>query len=255
MEKVVACYKWVLNEDDIRISPDLSIDMSKAKGKISPYDKNAIETAVQLANKIGGQAVTLTFGTASVKASVKDALSRGPEEGYWINAPQAVEADNAVTARALAAAIRKIDDVKLVICAEGANDTYARQTAPRIGALLDWPVITSVIAAEITGNTMQITRRLNDCLEKVEVEMPAVLAILPEIYDAPLPGLKAVMKAAKLPVTEFKDDDLNINFRPAAKVKAVKGYFMQRKNLVFQDGTAQEKVSKLVAELRREGVL
>src|SRR5690606_6347101 len=48
MSKIVACYKWVLDESDIRINSDLSVDFSKAKGKISDYDRNAIEAAVKL---------------------------------------------------------------------------------------------------------------------------------------------------------------------------------------------------------------
>lgn len=93
MSKIIACYKWVADEADIKINADLSVDIKKAKGKISDYDKNAIEAAVQTASALGGQAVTLTFGTATAKQSLKDALSRGPEEGYWINAEAAGEAD------------------------------------------------------------------------------------------------------------------------------------------------------------------
>ena len=53
MAKIIACYKWVTDEADIRINSEGSIDFSKAKGKISDYDKNAIEAAMQAAQSIG----------------------------------------------------------------------------------------------------------------------------------------------------------------------------------------------------------
>jgi electron transfer flavoprotein beta subunit len=255
MSKIIACYKWVADEADLKINVDLSVDISKARGKISDYDKNAIQTAVLAAKNIGGKAVSLTFGTAKAKPSLKDALSRGPEEAYWINAEEAVNTDGVVTARALAAAIKKIDDVNLVICAEGASDTYARQIAPRIGALLDWPVVTSVCKVDIDGHILTAVRKLDDCMQMVRVDMPAVMAVLPEINDAPIPGLKAVTSARKKPVTEFKAHNLGIDFTPKTEVTEMKGYVMNRKNIILNEGEAADKVKELASILRREGVL
>ncbi|MEA1961481.1 MAG: hypothetical protein U9N81_09460 [Bacillota bacterium] len=104
MSNVVACYKWVLDEADIKINPDLSVDMKKAQGKISDYDKNALEAAVQAAGILGGKAVSLTFGNAKTKQSLKVVLSRGLKEGCWVNAEEANTADGVVTAKVLAAA-------------------------------------------------------------------------------------------------------------------------------------------------------
>lgn len=255
MSNVIACYKWVLDEADIRINPDLSVDTKKASGKISDYDKNAIEAAVQAASSVGGKAVSLTFGNAKAKQSLKDALSRGLEEGYWIKTDAANNADGVVTAKALAAAIKKIGDYSLVFCAEGASDTYARQTAPRIGAILDLPVISSVSKIDIQGNTLTAVRKLDDCMETVKVELPAVVSVLPEANTPSIPGLKAVMAAGKKPVTEFKGEDLGIDLTPKTKVSDVKGYVMNRKNIIFSEGDAAEKVKELAAALRKEGVL
>lgn len=255
MPNIVACYKWVADEADIKIKSDLTVDIKRAKGKISDYDKNVIEAAVQAAGVLGGKAVSLTFGNANAKQSLKDALSRGLEEGYWINAEEADIADGSVTAKALAAALNKIGNFSLVICAEGASDTYARQTAPRIGAVLDLPVVTSVSRMEIEANTLTAVRKLDDCLETVKVEMPVVVAVLPEINTPTVPGLKAVLAAGKKPVTEFKSSDLEIDFTPKAKVTAVKGYAMNRKNIILREGEAADKVKELAAALRKEGVL
>lgn len=255
MPNVIACYKWVADEADIKIDADLSVDISKARGKISDYDKNAIEAAVRAASAIGGRAVGLTFGTAAAKQSLKDALSRGLEEGYYINAEEAAKADGYVIAKVLAAAIRKIDDVGLIICAEGASDTYARQTAPRIGAILNLPVISSVSRMEFTENTLTAVRKLDDCLQTVKVQLPAVVAVLPEVNPAPIPGLKAVLAASKKPVTEHKAADMEVDLTPKTNVTEFKGYIMNRKNIILGEGENADKVQALAAALRKEGIL
>jgi electron transfer flavoprotein beta subunit len=104
------------------------------------------------------------------------------------------------------------------------------------------------------GETLQAVRKLDDCLQTVEVELPAVVAVLPEINSAPIPGLKAVMAAGKKPVTEYKSADLGVDLTPKTQVTAFKGYVMQRKNIILS-GDVGENVAALVAALRKEGVL
>ena len=255
MSRIVVCYKWVLDEAYIRLNADKTLDTSRAEYKISDYDRNAIETGVRAAKALEGMAVGLTFGTPEAKQSIKAALSRGLEESYWVSSQEASQADGAATASALAGAIRKIEDVKLVICAEGASDTFARQTAPRIGALLDIPVITSVCEINLEGNTLTAIRKLKDSLETLEVELPCVLAVLPEINEAPIPGLKAVLAAGKKPVNEYAPGDIEADLSPKTTVCDLQGYIMTRKNIILKDGSAQDKVAELVSHLRKEGLV
>lgn len=255
MANVVACYKWVLDEADLRINADLSVDLSRAKGKISDYDKNAIEAANRAAQILGGKAIGATFGSSGIKASFKDTLSRGLDEGMAVITSEFDGFDSTVTSRALAAAIAKDDDIAMVICGEGSSDNYARQIAPRIGALLDWPVITSVSKIEVAENRVIATRTMDDCMQTVTVELPVVLAVLPEINPAPIPGLKAVMEARKKPITELIAADLGVNLTPGVDAIEVKGYAADRKNNILPGDTNAEKVMNLLEALRKEGVL
>lgn len=75
MSTVVACYKWVVDEADIRIGDDLTVDVSRARKKISEFDRSAIEAAMHAAEEMNAQAVTLTYGSEDVKTSLKDCLS------------------------------------------------------------------------------------------------------------------------------------------------------------------------------------
>ncbi len=259
MSKIIVCYKWVKAEEDLRIDPStLNVDLGKAKGKISDYDRNAIETARLIGVETGEEVVGLTFGSSDAKPSLKDSLSRGLSQGFRVNEESASLADGFVTSNVLKAAVEKIGDYKLIVCAEGAADTYAHQTGPRIAALLGIPVISCVSEIRVEGNKLTAKRKLEDSIETIEAELPAVITVLPEINNAPTPGLKAVLDAGKKPVTEFKFKDLGLadeETAPKESVSSFKGYVMSRKNIIFSEGSAPEKVSALVASLKKEGVL
>lgn len=259
MANIIVCYKWVLDEEDLKINPgDLSVDASKAKGKISEYDRNAIAAAVNIAGATGNQAVALSYGNPSVKNSLKDALSRGPSAGYWVNDQGADTADGFVTSSVLAAAISSIGSYNLIICGEGAADTYARQIGPRLGAILNLPVISCVYEMYIEGNRLIATRKLEDCLETVSVVLPAVVTVLPEICPAPIPGLKAVLDAGKKPTSEFNIASLGLDpasLAPKRTILDFKGYAADRKKQMIKGDSPAASVLQLVNKLKQEGVL
>jgi len=259
MVRTIVCYKWVRVEEDIRINQaDLAVDLSKAKGKISDYDRNAIEAARRMGEAAGSEVVGLTFGSGDIKTSLKDALSRGLSQAFWVNDQAAEQADGYVTAKVLAAAINKIGDYNLIVCAEGAADTYAHQVGPRIAALLNLPVISCVKSMHLEGNKLVAIRKLENCTEKVETSLPAIVTVLPEINAAPIPGLKSVLDAGKKQNTELKLTDLGVTATEVTRqtqIKSFKGYVMARKNIIFTDGDLKAKVETLVASLKKEGVL
>lgn len=253
--KVVACYKWVADEADLRVDSDGAVDLSHAACKISDFDRSAIEAAVSVANDLGDTAVTLSYGTENVAKSLKDALSRGPEEGFWIADELAPEADGRATALALAAGVQEIGDVSVVVCAEGASDTYAREIAPRLGAVLDWPVVTSVVAIEVEGGKLICTRKLADVMQKVAVEAPCVISVMPEGFEPTVPGLKALMQAGRKPSTRLEASDLGIDSAPMIEKEPLQGFVMSRKNLLIAEEDMAVAVRELVSALRKEGVL
>ena len=254
MNQVVVCYKWVMYETYLRINGDLSVDASKVMWKINSYDKNAIEAGVRVAKAAGTKVTGLTFGSDAARKSFKDALSRGLDNAYFVYAAEADGADAAVTGRSLAAGVKQIGMDSLIVCSEGSSDKYQRQIASRIGALLDVPVITSVASMSIEGNVLTATRRLEGSMQTVCVELPAVVSVLPEINEAPIPAIKAILAAKKKETVELSAEELGVDLTSASTVSDTQGYVTQRKNIVFADGSVEERVSAFVEALRKEGV-
>jgi len=257
--KVLACYKWTLDEQDIKINADShALDVSRAKYKISDYDKNAIEEITLLQESLGAATEVLSFGTAAVKQSLKDVLSRGPEQAYYVADAAAEKADAYVTANVLAAAIRQKGPYDLVVCGEGSSDDYNQQVAPRLAALLGLPCITYVQQLKVEGGTVRAVRKLSDCTEVATVTGPAVISVLPEINKPRIPSLKQVLGAAKKPSTELKLAELGLaaeKLEPKVARVSLKGFVMSRKNVVFKEPNHADNVARLVASLASEGLV
>lgn len=99
---------------------------------------------------------------------------------------------------------------------------------------------------------------MGNCIEKLSVQLPAVITVLPEINKPRIPSLKQVLGASKKPTQELKVADLGLSeddLKPRNSVKALKGFVMNRKNEIYKEGSAEEKVNALVASLTKEGLL
>lgn len=253
--KILVCYKWVPDEQDIRIGSDLKLDMTKVKWKISEYDKNAIEEAALQAENNNAEVACLTFG-ANAKPSLKDALSRGPEKAYWINDKLSETADGFVTANVIAAAIQKIGVPELIFFGEGSEDTYGQQVGPRVAQLLGIPALTFVTKTVINEKAVTVTRNVGNSIEEVSTQYPAVLCMLPEINKPRIPSLKQVLKASKKPTEEMTVAELGLSEEQTLtknKIKSVRGFVMDRKKILYKDGTAEEKVAALTESMKKEG--
>jgi len=258
MPKILVCYKWVLDEQDIKIKPeDLSLDSSRAKGKISDFDRNAIEEATLIVEAQGGTVDALSYGPQSVKLSVKDVLSRGPNQLAWVGDAGADTADAFVVANVLAAAIRQRGPYDLILCGEGSSDLFYQQIPARLAALLDLPCLTLVQKMTLEGDVLTATRKLPDCTEEVRVQGPVVVSVLSEINKPRIPSLKQVLGASKKPNEELPLGSLGLSaadLTPRAARRNAKGFLMNRKNIIYKESDAAANVAKLMASLAAEGL-
>jgi electron transfer flavoprotein beta subunit len=234
------------------------VDASRARPKISDYDRNTIEAARVLAGELGGELVGVTLGRADAKSVVKDALARGVDRAVHLVAEPAQHLDGHVTAQALAAQIRRFDDVGLVLCTEGASDTYAHETGPRLGELLGWPVVTNARSVTVDDGRLHAVRVLAGEVETVECDLPAVVTVVPEIGPAPIPGLRAVLAAGKKVSDRTTLDELALPDRartPRTTVTSLTGFVAERRRVILSDGDAPERVAALLRGLALDGVL
>jgi electron transfer flavoprotein beta subunit len=261
MKKIAVCYKWVLNDADIRINENTrALDMEKCKPQVNEYDRNGLETGVKLKEASGGaELVGITCGL-NTESSAKDALSRGPDAVYYLDDAILESSDSATTSKVLAGMIRSLGDVDVVICSEGSSDQYAQQVGPRIAALLQYPSVSYVSAVSLDGDTLTLDRKLEDGTETVTVKAPVVISVSPDVCEAPIPSVKQILSAKKKPATALTLAGIGLSadaVKPLAAINSVKAPQTSRKAINLSEGGASldEAVGKLVKQLATDGLL
>ena len=199
---IVAAFKVVPDDQDIQVSADGTLDYSKAKNTVSAYDLNAIEAAAQLAAaNEGSNVVAVTVGGADIDDSKlkKNVLARGVDELYMTADDACKGLDARATAVALAELVSKVGDFDVVLCGDGSADNYAQQVDVQLADALDLPVVTAVSAVSVEGAVATCDRMLEPQLQTVQVDLPAVISVVPDIALPRIPGMKDILAAGKKP--------------------------------------------------------
>ncbi|MBJ8391132.1 electron transfer flavoprotein FixA [Citrobacter cronae] len=253
--KIITCYKCVPDEQDIAINnADGSLDFSKADGKISQYDLNAIEAACQLKQQVGdAQVVAMSVGGKALTNAKgrKDVLSRGPDELIVVIDDQFEQALPQHTAIALAAAAQK-SGFDLLICGDGSSDLYAQQVGLLVGEALNVPAINGVSKIlSLTDSTLTVERELEDEVETLSIPLPAVIAVSTDINTPQIPSMKAILGAAKKPVQVWSPADIGLNSVPAYSVQQVAAPKQRERQRVVIEGDGEEQIAAFVENLRK----
>jgi len=255
MLKVIACFKWVIDEADIKVDKgSRRLILERAGYKISAYDRNAIEEAARLQERHGGSVAAVTVAPASAKQCLKDALSRGPDRAYFVNDPSFVDLEPSQTASLLAAAIKSRIAFDLIICGEGSSDLYAQQVGPALAEKLGIPCATYANRLTYVESESRVIadRKLDDGIETVSMPLPALVTVLPDTNTPRIPTLKQVLGAAKKPVQNITLPDLGQTYAPSLQTLATLATTMDRRRLKF--GPDPEGIRSIVGWLLKEGV-
>lgn len=244
--RFLTCYKLVPEEQDIVITAEKTLSTAQAGDKISPFDLNAIEAAVQLAGD-GDEVLALSVGGKAldnVKLR-KDVLSRGPDALYLVSDEHLSTPLPFETAQVIAAASQKIG-FDLLLCGEGSGDLYAQQTGLLVGALLQIPAINAVSHIEVKEGYVTVERTLENEVEVLDVPLPAVLCVSSDINLPRIPSMKAILGAGKKSVTQWSTAE--IGWQPdTARTDLLSVYAPQqaeRKHIIIE-GDGQEQIARL----------
>ena len=254
MKIIVGC-KLVPEEQDIVIQADGSLDTSRATPKISQFDLNAIEAAVEVKALAGeAQIIALSVGDKALENSKvrKDILSRGPDILTAVIDDSLKGTLPEQTSAVMAKAVGELG-FDLILCGDGSGDLYAQQVGTRLGALLNVATVTGVSKIVSVGDgRLVVERALESEVEVLEVTLPAVISVSADINTPAIPGMKAILGAGKKPVEVMTPAALAVEVSGDAvellEIKAPKQ--KERMNIIIE-GDAEEKIAELVSHLRK----
>ena len=256
--KIVVCVKQVPGSNDAKIDPETKrIVREGIKAVTNPFDTYAVEEAVRIKEKVGGEVIVLTMGPPRADIVLREGISVGADKAVLLSDRAFGGSDTWATSYALAKAIQKIGGVDLVICGKQAIDGDTAQVGPGIAAQLDWPQATYVMAVpELKADRIQVKRMHEDGWDLCEVKLPAVLTVVKDINQPRIPTLKGRLAAQKIEIPTWTAADIGadpdligLNGSPTRVVKTNPPPAREKASLKL-DGTPSDSARKLVHELR-----
>jgi electron transfer flavoprotein beta subunit len=254
--KIIVCIKQVPAKDAPLAITGNWIKESDIGFEMNEPDSFALEEALRLKEKHGGEVIALSMGPERVKQTIKEALAKGADRGIHIADDNFAQLDPLGSASALAAAVKN-ENADLILTGLQSDDQGFGQTGVLLAALLDRPHATIIMAIETdvataNGRKLKLKRELEaGWFQWIECPLPAVLSIQSGINKVRYATLKGIMAAKKKEIAAHTRESLGAKSEPTQKVEKI--YVpVKTKKTEFLTGTPKETAAKLVEKLKFE---
>jgi electron transfer flavoprotein beta subunit len=208
--QIVVCVKQTFDtEAKIQLDQAGKIDASAVNLILNPYDEFAVEEAVRLKEKLGGEITAVTFGGARAQEALRTALAMGADRAILIDDADLPEADEWSVAEVLAKAVSTLS-YDLILAGRIAVDDGSSQVSVRLSEALDLPVVSTVTKLEIDGAKVAAVREIDGGSETVELSLPAVITVQKGINEPRFPSVPSILKAKKKELKTVSLSDLGL---------------------------------------------
>lgn len=196
---VVVCVKAVPSTTKVRMDPVTNTLIRDGRQSVvNPFDASALEEAVCLKERLGGQIVALSMGIPDTERLLRDCLARGADRGILLSDRAFAGADTLATSYALSCAIEKLATEEgwrpqLIVCGKMAVDGDTAQIGPELAAHLGLPCVTDVRAVlDASEERLRVRRATDVGFAEVEVDLPAVITVAKDIRVPRMPSIAGV---------------------------------------------------------------
>ncbi|MBO6471167.1 MAG: electron transfer flavoprotein subunit beta/FixA family protein [Pelagibacteraceae bacterium] len=244
--KILVTVKRVIDYNvQIRVKSDGSgVETENVKMSMNPPDENAVEEALRI--KEAGKAdevIVISVGGEKSQETIRTALAMGADRGILI------KADSNLEPLAVAKVLQKIiekENPKMVLLGKQAIDDDCNQTGQMLSALLGWEQGAFVSKIEVDGNSVSITREIDEGLEMLKLSLPVIVTCDLRLNEPRYASLPNIMKAKKKPIDLLNVEDLGVDTSPRIKQIKVEEPPKREKGIMVKD------VAELVQKLKHE---
>jgi electron transfer flavoprotein beta subunit len=226
------------------------IDESDLSYEINEPDAYALEAALQLKEKHGGEVVALLAGPERGAQTLGEALAKGADRAIHIECGDLAMLDALGAASLLCEAI-KDEAPDLILTGLQSNDLGLGQTGAVLAELLRIPHATIIMQVEVEQDTIRVKRELEDgWFQEVEMPLPALLTVQSGISKLRYVTLMGIKKAKTKEVRRIAGNDLH----PVRATATLERVYLPEKKKETQllEGSASEAAAKLVEKLKFE---
>lgn len=210
--KIVVCIKQVPDTMDVRIDPVTNTLVREGVPSIlNPFDEFAIEEGLKIREKCGGTVTVVTMGPPQADEVLRLALAMGADEVVLISDRAFAGSDTLATSYTLSRAIEKIGDVDVVITGKQAIDGDTAQVGPGIAGRLGLAQLTyvsKVESIEPDHGKIVVERLLDGGRERVDANLPVLLAVVKDINVPRQPSILKMKKARSAVIPIWNADDI-----------------------------------------------
>ncbi len=251
--KIIVAIKQVPDRDaPVRIdAAGKWIDEANIEFAMNESDAYALEEALQLKEKNGGEVIVLTAGPERVGPTVREALAKGADRAIHVECNDLGARDALGVAGLLAAAITP-ENPDLVLTGLQSDDLGLGQTGVILAELLNRPHSTLVLGVEKTDGGIKVKRELEDGWSQfIELPLPAVLTIQSGGNKLRYATLMGIKKAKSKEMKPLKAAELGVDSVPVLTLERVT-LPQKQKSTQILGGTAKEAAAALAEKLKFE---
>jgi electron transfer flavoprotein beta subunit len=215
---IVVCIKQVPDSAQIRVHPVTNTIMRQGVPSIiNPYDLFALEEALRLRDKLGGEVTVLTMGPPMAEDSLRKALGYGADRAVLLTDRHFAGSDTLATTYALAGAIRKIGDTwsppDMVFTGKQTIDGDTAQVGPGIAKRLGLNQLTYVariVSIDQASGAVTVERRAEGGVQVLATKLPVLITMLEDTNDIRRGTMADVLRAARAEIVKWSAEDAGI---------------------------------------------
>ncbi|MEO8034712.1 MAG: electron transfer flavoprotein subunit beta/FixA family protein [Acidobacteriota bacterium] len=210
MNSVVCISQVPDTESRIKIAPDgRKVDETGLKFIVSPYDEYALEEAIRLKEKSGGDVTVVSFGPDRVQQALRECLARGATKALHVKGDSS-DADSLGIAKVLAAAIKSLPHDLVFLGKQGVGSDNSL-VGPMVAELLGYPQVNVVTHLEVGEGKLTAHREIEGAEEIIESSLPAVITAQKGMNEPRYSSLKGIMAAKKIVIESKSVGDLGLD--------------------------------------------
>jgi electron transfer flavoprotein beta subunit len=219
---------------------------------MNPYDEFALEEAIRVVEKHGGEVTAATIGTAKSESMLRTALAMGADKSILVNIECAYMDE--YTIPKVLAAISKREDFDLILCGNMTIDGGSSQTGPRLAEELNIPHVAAATRLEISGQSVKVESDVEGDKVYVETRLPVLITAQQGLNEPRYPSLPGIMKAKKKPLEILTLADLGFHAESLPNKTEVAGVFQAPPKAAGKilAGDLDAQVAQLLQLLRSE---
>jgi electron transfer flavoprotein beta subunit len=223
------------------------------QGVLDPGDEFGIEAGLQLAGAHGGRVTLVSMGPPAAAEAIRKGLSMGADAAVLVSDDALRGADALVTARVLAAAIRR-DAFDLVVAGVESTDGYTGTMASTLAEFLGIPQVTFAKHVESRDGALLVHRQSAEGYQVVECPLPALITVTAGVNEPRYPSFKGIMAAKKKPLEQLSLKDVDLSADDVAVAQAVVEVMPaeERKagEVIHDDGSAAVRIAEFLQQAK-----